>query len=533
MKTAAIVLIMSFFWSLVGNDSAPKETIVFLEENDLKKHEIDKGQTLTIGAGLWPADEDALLTDKVIYSKADLNYPLITEEHFLQGVYSPYNGNEFYFSDIPNVEVASKLYKYDTNTGAKVVVFDENAGPEAGHCYVPIAFGATPDILYLQEIDIAASHDYLGIWKYNLVSNTFQKLNVNANYMSTPILSEDRTKFYYTVASDPNRDVIHGLADQVIEFDLQSSQERLIHTSNGKQTRIIGVMPSTSQLQTISQTTYNQNLMAKLPVTNWYLPFSPGEDWCVTRDGTPAPPAPYTGLGSSSCNYNFNDHGYRALDWSNLNFPNSNNNQGPIVAAGQGLLVSRTSACGYGNLVRLSHDIGSGVTLYTYYAHLASFIVPNTPGICVGQGEGVGIEGGNNATCAPYGVHLHFEVRVSLSGSGQQTWIPFADMNNGHARTNDRGTSANNYQPCCALNYTTSTGNVTGDVFTGNSITSAGTIPVGANVEFSAGNSVDLIPGFDAVSGCIFDANIGGCSAKTSIGTQPTTTISENPVNPK
>lgn len=528
MKTLAL-FVVSLLVAFFGYNNQTDQ-IIFYEQDQLKSIDLSSSTIAVLGTGVWPIDENSLKTDPIVYSKPDLGFNLRSETHFLQSIQSPYSSNELFYSDIPSVDVAAKLYRYDIVNQTNQVVFNENEGPIAGHSFLPIGFGANPDILYLQEMDILTNEEYLGVWAYTLSTNTFQKLGLNANYMCTPVLSSDRTKLYYTAASDPNRDVVHGVADILMSFDLNTNTEKTVHQSPGNQIMLIGVNNNKMAVKTM---TIAQQFKQQTKFANdWRLPFTLGEDWCVTRDGTPRPPNPQTGQGSSSCIYSFDQHGYRATDWSNLNFPTSNNGQGPIVAARQGVVVSNydlsPNSCGYGNLVRVSHDMGGGVTWYSYYAHLASVSVAINQ--CVGQGEGVGVEGGTGGNCT-YGVHLHFEVRQSLSGSGQQQWVAFTDMNNGYPRQRDHGTSANSPVPCCALNITTTTGNITGDIFAGSTITSAGNIPSGANVEFSAGSAVDLIPGFEAVTGSVLDAHIGGCTPKPS-GNGPVVTNAEQPPKP-
>jgi murein DD-endopeptidase MepM/ murein hydrolase activator NlpD len=75
----------------------------------------------------------------------------------------------------------------------------------------------------------------------------------------------------------------------------------------------------------------------------------------------------------------------------------------PVVAAGDGSVVSAGPVAGYGNLVVLAH--GSGVT--SWYGHLSRILV--TPGQRVARGAVVGLVG---ATGDATGPHLHFEVRV-------------------------------------------------------------------------------------------------------------------------
>ncbi|MDX2233607.1 MAG: M23 family metallopeptidase [Hyphomonadaceae bacterium] len=77
---------------------------------------------------------------------------------------------------------------------------------------------------------------------------------------------------------------------------------------------------------------------------------------------------------------------------------------GPILAAGDGVVIELKYRDDYGNMLLIDH--GGGV--YTRYAHLATF----RPGLAVGSrvvaGEQVGLMGNTASYAVP--VHLHYEV---------------------------------------------------------------------------------------------------------------------------
>jgi murein DD-endopeptidase MepM/ murein hydrolase activator NlpD len=76
----------------------------------------------------------------------------------------------------------------------------------------------------------------------------------------------------------------------------------------------------------------------------------------------------------------------------------------PVVAAGNGVVVSAGHAGGYGRMVVLDH--GDGVQ--TRYAHLSRIVVRRGEQIAAGQ-----LLGKSGATGRVTGPHLHFEVRVN------------------------------------------------------------------------------------------------------------------------
>ncbi len=78
----------------------------------------------------------------------------------------------------------------------------------------------------------------------------------------------------------------------------------------------------------------------------------------------------------------------------------------PVLAAGEGTVVSAGWSGGYGRMVELRHR--SGIT--TRYAHLRGFAKDIRIGARVGQGEVIGYVG---STGLASGAHLHYEFRQS------------------------------------------------------------------------------------------------------------------------
>ena len=76
----------------------------------------------------------------------------------------------------------------------------------------------------------------------------------------------------------------------------------------------------------------------------------------------------------------------------------------PILAAGDGVVITAERQRGYGNIVVIEHEFG----LETYYAHMNSISVRE--GQRVSRGQKIG---GMGTTGASTGVHLHYEVRVN------------------------------------------------------------------------------------------------------------------------
>ena len=75
---------------------------------------------------------------------------------------------------------------------------------------------------------------------------------------------------------------------------------------------------------------------------------------------------------------------------------------GPILAAGDGVIIERLYRNDYGNMLLIDH--GAGV--YTRYAHLASFADAAEIGARVSLGQQIGAMG----STAARSVHLHYEL---------------------------------------------------------------------------------------------------------------------------
>ena len=81
-----------------------------------------------------------------------------------------------------------------------------------------------------------------------------------------------------------------------------------------------------------------------------------------------------------------------------------NDEGGPILAAGDGVIVEKKYRDDYGNMLLVDH--GNGV--YTRYAHLATFAQGTAVGTRVTAGQQIGLMGNTASYRIP--VHLHYEI---------------------------------------------------------------------------------------------------------------------------
>jgi len=89
----------------------------------------------------------------------------------------------------------------------------------------------------------------------------------------------------------------------------------------------------------------------------------------------------------------------------------------PILAAGDGQIVSASYNGSYGNIIVINHGIVRGEPVATAYAHLQGFAVTSGS---VSRGDVIGYEG---TTGGSTGCHLHFEVRVNGTAVDPMGWL--------------------------------------------------------------------------------------------------------------
>lgn len=82
----------------------------------------------------------------------------------------------------------------------------------------------------------------------------------------------------------------------------------------------------------------------------------------------------------------------------------------PIIAAGDGTIAVNTFSAGWGNYVRITHNVG-GQQLSTLYAHMNASGLPPV-GSSVSKGDVIGYVGNTGNS---FGAHLHFETWMGTS----------------------------------------------------------------------------------------------------------------------
>jgi len=489
-----------------------KLTIIYYENNDLRGIQPSTKAKQFLGTNVKPQYSDLHRTDNLVFTASEIGVEVPDNWLFYIGFVSPYEGEVLYMQT-EKFDFGYQVFSYNESTGEQTPILQTGDGPNAEHVYVPFGYTDNPDVIYVEAVHLPSQSEHLGIWTYNLKTGEFSELFITDNYMRRPVLSPDRTELYYVATSSYHRDVVHGLADKIMSYDTKSDIERLVVQASDKQLSIQGLfIGDMNKLEVLGEEIRDESSpFEKAPDSGFKLPWNDGKAFCTTRDGTPRPPVSSLNNGGI-CNYGFSQHGYRALDFSDLN-TDSQNSQDYIRAAREGEVIYagyQGANCTYGNLVKLLHADG----LISYYAHLSSINV--SVGECVGQGQIVGREGATGGeSCGGYGEHLHFEVRTSNSG-GSQVWVTFDEYGQ-TTRQNDLATSDNTPVACgggsCPANNTI-TGTISAGTYeTSSSITSTGTVNSGT-VTFRS-PIIYLNDGF-TVSGGIFYAQNASCSSNVN-----------------
>lgn len=352
---------------------------------------------------------------------------------FYTAIQSPTNSNYWLCMERTIMGTAFKLYLYNKNVNTKKVII-ENKSTEATYAYRPVAWSNNSDVVYIEKIVLDDAYEHEGIFELNLLSGTLKELGITGKYMTTPILMPNKKQFMYLATSAIERDLVHGVADKLMNYTIQTEEETLVSEDLNVPYSILGLYLKESDLSLVS----NQTMINPTQI-NFKLPYVIGKSYCVTRDGSIAPTGP---IGSSSSCTNLGPHSYpAALDFDT---PNNLNEKVLAVAAGTVTSVLNSGSSGYGKHLIITH----ADNYRTLYAHFFSIAV--TQGQVIQKGCYLGFEG---TTGGSSGDHIHLEYEYP-GGSGNL--YPVFDECNCIPHRGYNYTSGNVQNPC------TSTSTVTG-----------------------------------------------------------------------
>ncbi len=513
-KIISIYSLLVFLSSVVCKISA--QQLVYYQEDKLYTIELEtrKKSSVKLEEKLVFDDSRLTKTDKTVYHPENLSEQLKLPDGnlFYHGLQSPYDFATWIYVERDMIGKGYRLWEYNTNSGLQKLLFENTGGPDPELQFIPIGWSNDKNIIYLEAIDHFDSENlHEGIYSYHIKNNRSQKLAIRDHYMATPLLSPDRKIFAYSASfeSGKNRDLLHGKSERILTYSLLSNKEKVIVEEKETMLSFAGWTNMNTQAKEllidekkINYREKSNSQIAKAAVS-LKLPWSSGISYCISRHGTPAP----TGaIGSSSrCNiYNFNSHGYVAID---VDTPNSVLDYITASAAGTVTFARKTDQGGYGKYVIVTHNDNT----QTLYAHLNQVYV--NVGDCIGQGNSIG-DGGTTGNSS--GDHLHFEKRV-----GSTKVYPVFSECGCTPRQDYRYTSGNQRTtgcgPPCEPERTVS-GTINSGTYTSSStIIGKGVINAGSTVVFETKNEIYLDTGFEAKNNSIFETRLGGgCSSARS-----------------
>jgi murein DD-endopeptidase MepM/ murein hydrolase activator NlpD len=459
--------------------------------------------------------ELAPVTNRV-YTIQHIDPALTVEEdtRFYQGIQSPYDPGLWLFVIDDYVGKNYSCLLYDAKTNERRVLFTNGAGaPNTLQMFVPFEWTGDKEVIFLEAIS-DRGHRHEGIYTYNIRTGESRPVGVPDHYTTTPVLSPDKTTLLYAASleRDPKRDLVHGISERIMTYELPSKKERVVTEARGVSHAVLGWASKTiTEKNIVDQETYNQKQneeiegpsAARVAAVSYKLPWPSGITYCTTRDGNSESPG---SPGSSSTCANLGSHTYVAFD-----FDTPNNADDPVLAVAAGKVIQVTHLTdSYGKHVRVKHDDGS----VSLYAHMKSISVSVND--CVVQGTKLGIEGttGNST-----GDHIHFEREVG----GSNTFPTFSDCGcTPHVGYNYRSTNTrlDNYSctPACPASHNFTATISSGTYKASGTITASAALAANAITIFNASTSVVLKTGFSAryANGNTFTAKLGGCAAFTS-----------------
>ena len=347
---------------------------------------------------------------------------------FYRGLQNPHNPNIWVYMEREQIGGNFTLFAYDSSTQTKTILLEvHNNQDRKTMAYKPIAWSKNSHILYVEGLYLDSAEEHEGIWQLDLNSKKFTKIQEFTQYLSTPILSPKRDKFYATSSVETTLDYLHGENNKLVEFDITNGRTNTLFVTKGNNLTINGFEDKLSN--NIVEATSFSNL-------DYYLPWDFGTILGVSRHGTPAPTGPHTNEGTCSCGGPGGHHNYAAVD-----FATSLSSDQNVRASQAGVVsfsgISGSLTSGYGRLVIIRHSDGTR----TYYAHNKTLLV--SQGQSVTKGMIIAKEG---TTGGSTGDHIHFEWRAAggdASSKGSFTGIGEPRQNYRYKSNNQEGTVNN------------------------------------------------------------------------------------------
>jgi hypothetical protein len=210
-------------------------------------------QTLSLNGKPTMHGDGFKIKKEKIHSTSDINYiSTFTKEElsnlnlskgyvFFQGIKSPFDDRWVYLERSMN-NMDYNLCAFSPSENLKKIICTQDSNPTKNNfiSHKPIAWSKEKNVIYTEAFEFGSVSEHEGIWECNIETGKFIRLNITSAYMSTPILSPDKSYFVYSGTSNIERDQLHGLADRLYLYDITQNKEKLIQESNGKYITLIG-----------------------------------------------------------------------------------------------------------------------------------------------------------------------------------------------------------------------------------------------------------------------------------------------------
>lgn len=275
-----------------------KNSKVYLQLPEKDKQAEELTNLTNLENKIW--DEDVL-----VFFPEQVSQNLIIQNGWVlySAIKSPYDQTNWICLERTITGNNFNLFRYNTTTGLKKIMIS-NANSIGNYAFHPVCWSADKNNIFLERLEFDTSNEHEGIYRYDLTSEKLTELPISKKYMTTPLISPDRAYFTYLATSEEERELIHGDADKLMVYRIENREELLLSQEIGVMHQVLGWYVNESfQKKLISNPPDN---IAQL---SFKLPWLTGLTYCVTRDGSNAPPG---SIGSSSGCTNLGPHSYPA-----------------------------------------------------------------------------------------------------------------------------------------------------------------------------------------------------------------------------
>lgn len=408
------------------------QVLVYQNDNTLFLHSINSNSNTSLDAETLKTLELNILSENDwVRSPEIISSELLIPDGwvFYTGIQSPYNSNLWLCMERTIMGNNFTLFLYNNQSHVRKTLLKQEGSINPNYAFRPLAWSHNTDEVYIERLELDSHNKHEGIFVLNVNGLEIKQVPITNNYMSTPVLSPDKKYFVYTATTEQPRELVHGKANKLIVYTIDNEQESVI---KHEVTTSYSVLGWYDKNYTAAQNFFSAPLAtAQL---DFKFPWESGITYCVTRDGSNAPPG---GAGSSNTCANLGPHSYPAA----IDFDTPNNAGDKVLAVAAGTVTSVIySNTGYGNHIIITHSDN----YRTRYAHLTSIAV--SQGQAVQQGCYLGIEGttGNSS-----GDHIHFEYEYP-GGSGN-LYSTFTECGGCVPHRGYAYTSGNVLQPCASI----------------------------------------------------------------------------------